>query len=106
MPGANCQFDAWNKAACPKRRVQSKGRAVDPADRYRGRCAAIKVGDLADDVVLVLLDRTTFMPLEIWLASEGDVAARLAAPGGKSRNERNSMGIAQCKSIADKIWPA
>ncbi len=105
-PARTAGFDAWNKAACPKWRVQIKGRAVDPADRYRGRCPAIKVGDLADDVVLVLLDRTTFMPLEIWLASEADVAARLAAPGSKARNQRNSMGIAQFKSIADKIWLA
>ena len=97
-------FDAWDRSAPTALRVQIKGRAVDPGDRYRGRCPAIKCGDQFDTVVLVLLDRHTLEPLEIWSASEAAVAARLAAPGSKSRNERNSLGINQFRSIARCVW--
>jgi hypothetical protein len=86
-------------------RIQIKGRAVDANDRYRGRCPSIKCGDQFDYVITVLLDRRTLDPLEIWEASEASVQARLSAPGSKARNERNSMGLSQFKSIATKVWP-
>lgn len=97
-------FDAWLVRDGKRLRVQIKGRAVDPLDRYRGRCPAIKCGDIFDYVFLVLLDRTTLEPLEIWESSEAQISERLSVPGSKSRNERNSMGIRQFKSIADPIW--
>jgi hypothetical protein len=99
-------FDAWDYCSTPPMRIQIKGRAVDPADRYRGRCPAIKCGDQFDAVLLVLLDRQSLDLLEIWKAAEADVAHRLTAPGSKSRNERGSMGISQFKSIANRVWPA
>ena len=97
-------FDAWDNRVNPPRRVQIKGRAVDTKDRYRGRCPAIKCGDLFDDVVLVLLDRTTLEPLEIWQSTEAKVVERLTKSGSKSRNERNSMGISQFRTIAQIVW--
>ena len=97
-------YDAMRLRDGTQERIQIKGRAVDPNDRYRGRCPSIKCGDQFDYVVTVLLDRLTLEPLEIWEASEASVQARLSAPGSKSRNERNSMGLSQFKSIATKIW--
>lgn len=87
-------------------RVQIKGRAVDPAKRYRGRVPAIKGNDAFDVVHLVLLDRATLDAIEIWEASEQDVLDRLDQPGSKARNERRQMGISQFKSISKKIWSA
>jgi len=98
-------YDAMRLRDGTQERIQIKGRAVDPNDRYRGPCPSIKCGDQFDYVVTVLLDRLTLEPLEIWEASEASVQARLSAPGSKSRNERNSMGLSQFKSIATKIWP-
>ena len=98
-------YDAIRQRGDSQERIQIKGRAVDPQDRYRGRCPSIKCGDQFDYVVTVLLDRRTLDPLEIWEASEAAVQARLTAPGSKSRNERNSMGLSQFKSIATKVWP-
>lgn len=86
------------------RRIQIKGRAVSPVDRYRGRCPSIKCGGRFDDVLLVLLDKESLDAIEIWQASEERVAERLSAPGSKSRNERNSMGISQFRSIATLVW--
>jgi hypothetical protein len=99
-------FDAYRARKGAKERIQIKGRAVDPANRYRGRCPSIKCGDQFDYVLLVLLDRFSLEVLEIWEAPEAAVEARLAAPGSKARNERNSMGLSQFKSIATKIWSA
>jgi len=98
-------YDAIRQRGGSEERIQIKGRAVDPQDRYRGRCPSIKCGDQFDYVVTLLLDRRTLDPLEIWEASEAVVQARLTAPGSKSRNERNSMGLSQFKSIVTKVWP-
>ena len=98
-------FDAYRSRNGIQERIQIKGRAVDALDRYRGRCPSIKCGDQFEYVLTVLLDRKTLDVLEIWEASEEAVSARLIAPGSKARNERNSMGLSQFKSIATKIWP-
>jgi hypothetical protein len=86
-------------------RFQVKGRAVRAADRYRGRMSAVKCDGDYEWVLLVLLDIATCEVLEIWQADREAVAARLQAPSSKSRNERNSLGITQFKSIAKKVWP-
>ena len=98
-------FDAYRDHNGLRERIQIKGRAVDVSDRYRGRCPSIKCGDQFDYVLTVLLDRKSLDVLEIWEASEAEVGARLTAPGSKARNERNSMGLSQFKSIATRIWP-
>ena len=99
-------FDAYRMRSGKAERIQIKGRAVDGLDRYRGRCPSIKCGDQFDYVLTVLMDRRSLDVLEIWEASEAEVQARLQAPGSKARNERNSMGLSQFKSIAKKVWPA
>jgi hypothetical protein len=53
----------------------------------------------------VLLDKTTFDALEIWQAGRVAVAKRLSEPGSKARNDRQSLGISQFKSIAYRVWP-
>ena len=98
-------FDAYRNRNGVDERIQIKGRAVDAKDRYRGPCPSIKCGDQFDFVLTVLLNRQTHDVLEIWEATEAAVQARLDAPGSKARNERNSMGLSQFKSIAKKIWP-
>jgi hypothetical protein len=98
-------YDATRSNEEGVQRIQIKGRAVDPANRYRGRVSAIKCNGDFELVVLVLLDRLTFDVIEIWEASRATVAARLSAPGSLARNERNSLAIAQFKSIARKVWP-
>lgn len=99
-------YDAYREVQGGLERFQIKGRAVDPNDRYRGRCPAIECDGEFEHVLLVLLDRATYDTLEIWQAAKPDVIVRLEAPGSRSRNERKSMGITQFKSIAERIWPA
>lgn len=85
-------------------RFQIKGRAVSRTDRYRGRAPSIKCDGEFDAVLLVLLDRETFEPIEILRAPREAVAQRLAEPGSRARNERNAMGLSQFKSIAATVW--
>lgn len=103
-PPRTAGYDALDRSVSPPRRIQIKGRAVDPGRRYAGRCPAIKCGGMFDTVLLVLMDKATLEPLEIWESDEARVTARLAAPGSRSRNERNSMGLSQFKSIARLAW--
>ena len=105
-PARTAGYDAIDRRSGKARRIQIKGRAVDPARRYSGRCPSIKCGDLFDAVLLVLMDRATLEPLEIWESDETRVAAKLSEPGSRSRNERNSMGLSQFRSIARLVWSA
>ena len=75
------------------------------SDPYRGRVPSIKCDGEFDSVLLVLLDKATFEAIEIWEAPRKEIEQRLQAPGSRARNERGSMGIAQFKSIADRVWP-
>jgi hypothetical protein len=99
-------YDGFRKKGSAIRRFQIKGRAVTRSDPYRGRVPSIKCDGEFDSVLLVLLDRATFDAIEIWEASRKKIAQRLQAPGSRARNERGSMGIAQFKSIAKRVWPA
>jgi hypothetical protein len=98
-------YDGFRKTGSNIKRFQIKGRAVALSDPYRGRVPAIKYDGEFDSVLLVLLDKATFDAIEIWEASRKKIAQRLLAPGSRARNERGSMGIAQFKSIAKKVWP-
>jgi hypothetical protein len=97
-------YDALRHGDEREERVQIKTRAVDRARRYRGRCPSIKFDRPFESVVLVLLDRETYEPIEIWEAPYAAVHARLSKPGSKARNERGSMGLSQFKSIATCVW--
>ena len=99
-------YDAVQQTELGIRHLQIKGRAVDRLNPYRGRVPSIKCNGEFDAVLLVLLDKATFGAIEIWEASREIITQRLLVPGSKSRNERGSMGIAQFKAIAVKVWPA
>jgi hypothetical protein len=98
-------FDAILESDGQTQRYQIKGRAVDRSEPYKGRMSSIKCNSDFEWVLLVLLDRATYEAIEIWQARREDVLVRLEAPGSKARNERNSLGISQFKSIAKKVWP-
>ncbi|MBX3592907.1 hypothetical protein [Sphingomonas sp.] len=104
VPPRTAGHDAIQLRDGVRLRVQVKGRAVDPRDRYRGPCPSIKCGDRFDIVLLVLLDRETMEALEIWEATEGAVAARLAGLS-EAKQKRSALAITQFRSIATRVWP-
>ena len=99
-------YDAYRRHGKSRETFQIKGRAVAAADKYRGRVPKIDCSKPFDAVLLVLLDRTSFEPIEVWRAERHAVKRRLSAPGSKARNERSQMGISQFKSVASArlIW--
>ncbi|MDK9697027.1 MAG: hypothetical protein OEL76_11595 [Siculibacillus sp.] len=99
-------YDAERTEGDRRTKIQIKGRAVDPADRRRGRVPSIRLNHEFDIVALALLDMNSLDLLEVWEASRDDVEKRLLAPGSKARNERGSLGISQFVSIAKKSWSA
>lgn len=102
----NPGFDGWMYRGGRALRVQIKGRAVAADRKYLGRCPSIKCDASFDVCHLVLLDRATMEPFEIWEADEADIATRLDIPGSKARNIRKSMGISQFIGIGRCIWRA
>jgi hypothetical protein len=69
------------------------------------RIGRIKPTELCDIVLLVLLDNATLDPREIWEAPYSAVAARLAEPGYKARNEPGALGVNDFKRMAQRVWP-
>ena len=97
-------YDAIRRNGKREEKLQIKGRWKRDGAKW-GRVSRIDVTKAFDSVVLVLMHRD-FEVFEIWEADRKSVIERLKSPGSKSRNQRGSMGVAQFKTIAQKIWPA
>jgi hypothetical protein len=97
-------FDATRVQNGVIQRVQIKGRALDAASRKGQRLGTIKRGAPCDAVMLVLLEKATLEPLEIWEASYAAVEERLVVSGSKAR-ERGSLGVAEFIRLANQVWP-
>ena len=100
MPG----YDAIRTHGKHQQRVQIKGRAIERSGERGGRVPKIDLAHDFDSVVLVLLNKTTLEPFEMWEAPRERIAAALTRPGSKARNERGSLGIAQFCRLAERVW--
>ncbi len=88
------------------RRYQIKARCINANGlRKSQRLGSIKLTLPWDFVLLVILD-TEFRAIGIWQAERDAIAAAIAAPGSKARNERGALAVSKFKSIGRKIWPA
>ncbi|WP_421701449.1 DUF6998 domain-containing protein [Aliiroseovarius sp.] len=96
-------YDAERMTAKGVERLQIKGRWKQNGKSW-GRVGSINIDKPFDAVLLVLMSGA-YEVQEIWEAPRDKVVARLEEPGSKSRNERRSMGVAQFKTIAMKVWP-
>lgn len=97
-------FDALRPSRNGPERIQIKGRAYEMGSKKSQRLGKIKQNAPCDTVMLVLLDNRTLEPCEMWEAPYPAVAARLAEPGSKARNERGSLGVAEFKRLGRKVW--
>ncbi|CDF82683.1 hypothetical protein PKB_1318 [Pseudomonas knackmussii B13] len=84
-------------------RLQIKGRCILKQGRPMGRVGSIDLGKPFDTVLLVLLD-DEFNAFAMYEATREAVAALIAKPGSKARNERGSVGISQFKAISVPRW--
>jgi len=83
--------------------IQIKGRWKRGGEKW-GRVPAIDTRPVFDTVMLVLM-AGDYEVAEVWEAPREAVTLRLDTPGSKARNERRSMGVAQFKTIATRVWP-
>lgn len=84
-------------------RIQIKGRAYGAKAKPGQRISRIKLDAPCDIVLLVLLDNSTLEAREMWEAPYASVCQCLLR-GGKAR-ERGSLGVAEFKRIARRVWP-
>ena len=100
-------YDAIRETPNGPEFIQIKGRAYGDDAKPGQRLGRIKTGAKCDKVLLVLLDSATLDPRGMWEAPIGAVAARLAEPGSKSRNERGALNVADFKRLPGvrKVWP-
>tara|TARA_R110000787_G_C13310530_1_gene435456 strand:- start:342 stop:881 length:540 start_codon:yes stop_codon:yes gene_type:complete len=96
-------YDAIRNSGRRLCKIQIKGRWKQQGTKW-GRVGSINTDKEFDSVMLVLMHKK-YELAEIWEADREAVVARLDRPGSKSRNERRSMGVAQFKSIATRVWP-
>jgi hypothetical protein len=104
-PPRTTGYDALRSTPSGPERIEIKGRAYKVGSKKSQRLSRIKQDAPCDTVMLVLLDNQKLEPCEIWEAPYSAVAARLAEPGSKARNERGSLGVSEFKRLARKIWP-
>ncbi|HDS6165206.1 TPA: hypothetical protein QH241_003805 [Escherichia coli] len=96
-------YDATEILDGKEYRVQIKGRYMPDPKKVSARIGAIDISKPFDSVLLVLLDEN-YDAFAMYEASRDVVVAALKAPGSKSRNERNQLGIAKFKSISSLRW--
>jgi hypothetical protein len=102
-PARTHGFDAVRVYEGKSQRIQIKGRAVANGSKRSQRLGTIKRGAPCDAVMLVLLDKASLEPVEIWEATYASVEERLNRGGSKAR-ERGSLGVGEFKNLAQMVW--
>ena len=102
-PARQAGYDAVEVTDGVQRRLQIKGRCILPGSKPGQRVGSIDRTKEFDAVLLVLLGQD-FNATQTYEASRDDVLAALAAPGSRSRNERNALGVTKFKSIGRIRW--
>ncbi len=96
-------YDAIGKGAREGKRVQIKGRTIFDDKKSGQRVGQLKLDQVWDTVVLVLMDEH-FEPSEIYEASREDILDSLEDPGASKRSKRGAMSVARFKAIAHLAW--
>ena len=96
-------FDAIRKTKKSVKKIQIKGRVLQPTSKQGQRLGAIQLDKEWDSVILVMMDNK-FNPTEMYEADRADIEAALKKPGSKARNERGQLSVSKFKSISSQIW--
>ena len=97
-------YDAIERVGGVVRRLQIKGRCLQP-DRDRSpRIGRIDIEHDWDALLMVLMDQN-FDATEIVEATRASVQAELERPGSRARNERHSLSVSKVRAIGTRRWP-
>jgi hypothetical protein len=97
-------YDAVERTNGVTRRLQIKGRCLQPRSKPGQRLGRIDARKEWDAVLMVLLD-ANLEAVAIYEADRGAVLEALSAPGSRARNERGALGINKLKAIGRLRWP-
>jgi len=100
----NQGYDAVERTNGVTRRLQIKGRCLQPRSKPGQRLGRIDVRKEWDAVLMVLLD-ANLEAVAIYEADRVAVLEALSAPGSKARNERGALGVNKLKAIGRLRWP-
>jgi hypothetical protein len=97
-------YDAVERANGVSRKLQIKGRCLQPQSKPGQRLGRIDVSKDWDAILMVLLD-ANLEATRIYEAERDAVIGALAAPGSRARNERGALGVNKLKAIGRLRWP-
>lgn len=102
-PARQAGYDGVEKRDGVLRRVQIKGRVVQPNSKRSQRVGRIDIEKDWDSVLLVLMD-DFFDATVIYEAERAAVVAALVAPGSRARNELGALAVSKFRSIGKERW--
>lgn len=97
-------YDAIERVGGEVRRLQIKGRCLQPNRDRSPRVGRIDVEHEWDRLLMVLMDQN-FDATEIVEATRASVQEELERPGSKARNERHSLSVSKVRTIGLQRWP-
>jgi hypothetical protein len=95
--------DAVERSGVTWKKLQIKGRCLQPNCKPGQRIGSIRIEGDWDSVLMVLLDHE-FNATQIFEAKRRDIVAALIAPGSRARNERFALSVSKFKSIGKLRW--
>lgn len=96
-------YDATESVDGIVKTIQIKGRYMPDPKKVSARLGSIDIAKPFDAVLIVLLDEN-YNAFAIYEATRENVLSALQAPGSRSRNERNQLGITKFKAISTLRW--
>lgn len=103
-PAREGGYDAIERVGPVSRKLQIKGRCLQPNSKRSQRLGRIDREKDWDAVLMVLLD-LNLDPIEIYEAERAPLLAALLEPGSRARNERGALDVRKFKRIGRKRWP-
>ncbi len=100
----NCGYDAIGRGRFAGKRIQIKGRAIFDEGKSTQRIGQLKIDQVWDSVVLVLMDEN-YEPVEIYELDREEIMEDLMKSDSK-RKKRGAMSVAKFKIIGRLVWAA
>lgn len=103
-PVRQAGYDATERVGDVSRRLQIKGRCLQPSRDRSPHTGSIDIAHPWDALLVVLLD-SRLSATEIIEAPRERVLEEIRRPGSRARNERHSLTISKVRAIGTQRWP-
>ena len=96
-------YDAIGQDERDGLRILIKGRVIFEDSRSSPRIGQINPDGRWDNVVMVLFD-DNYMPVEMYEATNDDIATAIKTKKDSQNKKRGAMSVAQFKIIGQRVW--